>query len=107
MGQIGTEGFGGIHPHNRLAPDPLLCVASEKGVRTLGEHILEGVGISDEARNEILEGEFINGVVSGESFDVTEAERLGLHIDDRVGELITPGDDSRVDYMGIGNDLYL
>jgi hypothetical protein len=100
MGQINPNAMGNIHPHISVRQAEILCTVGEDGVRFLGSHALpEEVGMTDEVRAEILEGE-LKGVVTAEGIDVSEeAELFGLHYED-TGELLTPGPDARADYTG-------
>lgn len=84
MAKFGISGVGALHPHIEAAPAQLRCVVTEEGVRTLGEHILEGVGISDEGSYEIPDDGIADGIVFGDGFDQfsSDPEMLAMHITD-------------------------
>ncbi len=82
MGQIGGEGFGNVHPHISGVQPELRYVVGADGAKLLGDRALDGIGIPEEVRNELLEGEFTHGVKFGEDLDQfsTDPEVLAMHI---------------------------
>ncbi len=105
MGKFGLGGVGAIHPHIEVDPTKLMYVVDAEGAKSIGSHVLDDVGMTDEIRAELLEDELNHGVVLGDVIDIDETEMVGMHIEETGELLLSPEPNARQDYTGVG--LYL